>query len=455
MRGVLLLNSSMASIQRQATSCGLFQSLRNMISKKRFKLLNLHSQNDALETHASDLTLLLHKETGKPFEFAKGEITTGIATFRRHLAWSVPDEVQKEDDEVKVVIEYAPVGVVGGIVPWNFPFQLSILKIAPALVVGCTIILKPSPFTPYTALKIGEIASRVLPKGVLQIIGGGDELGPWMTRHPGIDKISFTGSIATGKKVGASAAETLKRVNLELGGNDAAIVTADFDVAEAAAMVARSTFAHSGQICIATKRIYVHESVFEEFMQHFKAIVAKYQPGEGSCSPIQNKMQYDKVKALYRDCEANGYQFATGSCEDSWQDSQPGYFIKPAIIVNPPDDARIVQEEPFGPIVPVLSWREEFEVIARANDTISGLGGTIFCRDRQRAWRLASSLATGNVWINSGLKMDPVALFGAQKQSGIGCALGPLGLKAFMNTRTITYWKDSPTETHKVGGLFG
>ncbi|KAJ6779520.1 hypothetical protein PWT90_06371 [Aphanocladium album] len=374
----------------------------------------LHSVVDELESHVSDLTMVLHKETGKPMEFAKGEITAGIATFRRHLAWNVPDEVQKEDEEVKVVIEHSPVGVVGGIVPWNFPFQLSILKIAPALVIGCTILLKPSPFTPYTALKIGEIASHVLPPGVLQIIGGDDH-----------------------------------------GGNDAAIVTADFDVAEAASMVARSTFAHSGQICIATKRIYVQDSIFNEFMQHFEAVVAQYQPGEGFCSPIQNEMQYDKVKALYQDCESNGYRFALGPCADSWNDSQPGFFIKPAIIVNPPDSARVVQEEPFGPIVPVLSWHDDSEVIARANNTNSGLGGTVFCRDKQRAWRIAGSLATGNVWVNSGLKMDPVALFGAHKQSGIGCALGPLGLKAFTNTRTITYWKDTPADKQKVGGLFG
>lgn len=238
------------------------------------------------------------------------------------------------------------------------------------------------------------------------------------------------------------------------GGNDAAIVTEDFDVAEAASMVARSTFAHSGQICIATKRIYVQESVFDEFLRHFNNIVGSYQPGEGFCSPIQNKMQYDKVKDLYRDCEANGYHFALGPCQDSWQDTQPGFFIKPAVIVAPPDHARIVQEEPFGPIVPVLRWRDDCEVISRANDSDTGLGGTVFCRDRQRAWRLASSLDTGNVWVNSGLKMDPVALFGAHKQSGIGCALGPLGLKAFTATRTITYWKVVPVEQQRADGIF-
>lgn len=223
-------------------------------------------------------------------------------------------------------------------------------------------------------------------------------------------------------------------------------------------MVARSTFAHSGQICIATKRIYVHESVLNEFMEHFTEIVRGYKQGEGFCSPIQNRMQYEKVKSLYKDCKDYGYQFAIGSCEGAWNDAQPGFYMEPAVILNPPDSSRIVQEEPFGPIVPVMSWKDDDDVVRRANDSLTGLGGTVFCRDKQRAWKLASSLTTGNVWVNSGLKMDPVALFGAQKQSGIGCALGPLGLKAFTNTRTITYWKDAaPAEEGqaKTGGLFG
>lgn len=233
-------------------------------------------------------------------------------------------------------------------------------------------------------------------------------------------------------------------------------MTADFDPAEAAAMVVQSTFAHSGQICIATKRIYVHESILDEFMRHFVAIVQTYKPGEGFCSPIQNRMQYEKVKSLYEDCRANGYQFAVGSCETAWRDSQPGFFIDPAVILNPPDDSRIVQEEPFGPIVPVMSWTDDDEVVRRANDTLTGLGGTVFCRDKTRAWKLAGRLATGNVWVNSGLKMDPVALFGAHKQSGIGCALGPLGLKAFTTTRTITYWKETENDKEKSSsGLFG
>ncbi|KAI1479273.1 betaine aldehyde dehydrogenase [Daldinia eschscholtzii] len=412
---------------------------------------------DHLEKHKDALTELLSKESGKPIPFAESEVEMGINTMRVHSDWSVPDIVQKNTEDVKIVVQHTPIGVVAGITPWNYPFQLAILKMAPALVTGCTIIVKPSPFTPYTALKIGEIAAEILPPGVVQVLGGDDNFGPWMTKHPGIHKISFTGSTATGKKIMAAASETLKRVNLELGGNDAAVVTEDFDVAEAAQLVATATFAHSGQICMATKRIYVHKSIYDEFVKHLVAIVKSYKPGEGFYSPIQNKLQFEKVKSIYDDCEERGFNFAVGGgSKVSVHKNRPGYFIAPAIVTNPPESSRIVQEEPFGPIVPVLTWRDDKEVVERVNDTPTGLGATVYCRDEKRAWRISESLQTGSAWVNGGLKLDPVALFGAHKQSGIGGELGPLGLKYYTNTRTITYWKDKPEGTGARGnkGLF-
>ncbi|KAI8961157.1 betaine aldehyde dehydrogenase [Daldinia sp. FL1419] len=412
---------------------------------------------DRLEQHKDALTDILAKESGKSTPFAESEVVMGVSTMRRHADWSVPDQLLKDTEDVRVVVQHVPIGVVAGITPWNYPFQLAILKVAPALATGCVVILKPSPFTPYTTLKIAEIASEVLPPGVVQVLGGDDSLGPWMTRHPGIHKISFTGSTVTGKKIMAAASETLKRVNLELGGNDAAVVTQDFDVRKAAQLVAMAAFAHSGQICMATKRIYVHESIFDEFITYLVEIIKSFKPGEGFCSPIQNKMQFEKVKAIYDDCEEQGYNFAVGGgSKVSVDDSRPGYFIAPAIVTNPPEKSRIVQEEPFGPIVPVLTWRDDKEVIDRVNDTPTGLGATVYCRDEKRAWRISESIEAGSAWVNGGLKLDPVALFGAHKQSGIGGELGPLGLKYYTNTRTITYWKDAPKEEQAGGnkGLF-
>lgn len=234
-------------------------------------------------------------------------------------------------------------------------------------------------------------------------------------------------------------------------------MTEDFDVAKAANLVATASFAHSGQICMGTKRIYVQESIYNEFMAHFTAVVKAYKPGEGFCSPIQNKLQYEKVRSIFKDCEEQGHSFVVGSgkvCED---ESQPGYYVTPTVVDNPPESSRLVQEEPFGPIIPVLAWSGDEEVIRRVNDTPTGLGATVYCRSEERAWRIAGSLEAGSVWVNGGLKMDPVALFGAHKQSGIGGELGPIGLTYYCNTRTVTYWKESSQDEKNAenkGGLF-
>jgi len=311
---------------------------------------------------------------------------------------------------------------------------------------------------------MAEIAAGVFPPGVVQALSGDDNLGPWMTKHPGIAKISFTGSIPTGKKIMAAAAETLKRVNLEMydepwnvvsqkgnmltrgtnrGGNDAAVITEDFDMERAAMLNLAATMPHAGQICIATKRIYVHESRYDEFMEHFTRLVRELTPGNGYCSPIQNRMQYDKVRDLYADCARNGYTFAVGSGDvpAAPAPGEGGFFIAPAVIAKPPDNSRVVVEEQFGPIVPVLTFRNDDDVVARLNDSHMGLGGAVYCRDKKRAWDMASRMEAGLVWVNGGVKIHPEGLLIPFKQSGIGGVLGPLALKEYTNLRTVTHWK--------------
>ena len=236
------------------------------------------------------------------------------------------------------------------------------------------------------------------------------------------------------------------------GGNDAAVVTDDFDMAKAAHLVAMASFAHSAQVCMATKRVYVQDSMYDEFMRHFVAIVKTFKSGEGFCSPIQNKIQYDKVRSIYEDCDKQKYEFAIGSGKVPELEPGAGFYLSPAIVAKPPEQSRVVQEEPFGPIIPVLTWQDDEDVISRVNDTHTGLGATVYCRDEKRAWKIASSLETGSVWVNGGLKMDPVALFGAHKQSGIGGELGPLGLTYYTDTRTVTYWKEAPVQKLKSDG---
>ncbi len=242
-----------------------------------------------------------------------------------------------------------PMGVVGAISPWNFPLVLSMGKISAALIVGNCVVVKPSPFTPYSILKFVEIAQEVLPPGVLQALNGDHMLGPLMTEHAGISKISFTGSTTTGKKVLEAASKTLKNVTLELGGNNASIICADVDVDVVAPQVAMGSFFNSGQLCVASKRLYVHESIYAKFLAALTAVVQSWKVGPVSekdvfLGPVQNEMQYNIVKRFFEDARENNYTFATGG--DMVESDS--YTIQPAIIDNPPDSSKIVMEEPFG-----------------------------------------------------------------------------------------------------------
>jgi acyl-CoA reductase-like NAD-dependent aldehyde dehydrogenase len=259
-------------------------------------------------------------------------------------------------------------------------------KIVPALLTGNTIIVKPSPFTPYTTLKAVEIAQAIFAPGVVQAVGGDDKLGPMLTAHAGIAKISFTGSIATGKKIMAACADTLKRCTLELGGNDASIILPDVDIKKVAPQVVMGAFQNSGQVCVATKRVYIHESIYTEFLEEMVDFTKTIQVGDSESGsllgPVQNKMQYEKVKEFIEDTRKHGYKFAIG---EGTPPTEKGFFINPIIIDNPPNDSRIISEEPFGPIVPTQPWSDEEEVIKRANNTNTGLGACVWGKDVEHA----------------------------------------------------------------------
>ncbi|CAI7613751.1 unnamed protein product [Penicillium pancosmium] len=307
------------------------------------------------------------------------EIDDMLDFIRFNASQSLPDEVQYEDEKIKIVSTHHPIGVVGAICPWNFPLVLATGKVAAALVMGNCVIIKPSPFTPCATLKFVELAMSILPPGVLQALNGNNGIGGLMTTHPGIDKISFTGSSATGKKVAVSAAQTLKRVTLELGGNDASIICPDIDVKNVASKVAAGTFFHSGQMCVATKRVYVHEAIFLEFRDAFMEAVKSIRIDPSGkqpvlFSPVQNEIQYKIVKDLIADCREHDY---TILCGDNLDDKYPGLFIAPVVVDQPPDDSRVMQMEQFGPIIPLAKWGSEDELIARVNGTDTGLGACV------------------------------------------------------------------------------
>ncbi|KAH9235740.1 hypothetical protein K456DRAFT_51133 [Colletotrichum gloeosporioides 23] len=395
---------------------------------------------DLMEENLNEFAVMLSKEQGKPIGFAQFEISEAIKHFRGVPTLPFPEEVVSDDPDRRVITRYVPLGVAVGIVPWNFPILLAVGKICPALITGNAFILKPSPFTPYCDLKIVELAQQVFPPGVFQALSGDDNLGPWLTSHPGVDKVSFTGSTATGKRVMESCAKTLKRVTLELGGNDAAIVLPDVDIKAVAPKIVTLALYNSGQVCIAIKRIYIHESIYDELLTEMANVVNSFPVGDGQqegtmLGPVQNQMQFERVKDLLKDIEEQKHKLAAGSTAPA--SNGKGYFITPTMVDNPPDNSRIVVEEPFGPVFPVLKWSNEKEVIQRANNTDMGLGASVWSKDLENAQAIAKKLKAGNVWINTHLELQYDAPFGGHKQSGVGYEYGAGGLKAYCNAQSM------------------
>jgi aldehyde dehydrogenase (NAD+) len=392
---------------------------------------------DTIAANAAELSAMLTREQGKPGEQAQFEVMAAAQWCQATATLTLPDREIEAGPGRRQITRHVPIGVVAGISPWNFPVVLSIWKIAPALLAGNTLVLKPSPFTPMTVLRIGELVRGFVPAGVLNVITGGDALGPMMTAHPGFDKVSFTGSTATGRRVMQSAAPTLKRLTLELGGNDAAIVLPDVDIAETAQKLFWSAFTNSGQVCVATKRAYVHEDIYDRFRDALAEVVAAMPMGDGSqqgvaLGPIQNRPQYDRVKELVRDCEAQGHRLIQGAAPEG-----EGYFVPATLVDNPPEDSRIVQEEQFGPVLPLMKFTSIEEALAKANASDMGLAGTVWSKDAEAALRVAECMETGSVWINEGLALSPFAAFGGRKQSGIGVEYGVEGLMAYTEPQTF------------------
>lgn len=404
----------------------------------------LNRYADALQEHRDDLVRLLTLEQGKPLKtMAAPEVDQAISYIRQIAARRIPVEIVEETDSHVVELHHVPLGVVGGITPWNFPVLLSLWKVAPALITGNTFVLKPTPFTPLTALRYGEIAQSVFPAGVLSIVSGGNDLGPQLTNHPDIAKISFTGSTETGKHVLRAAAGTVKRVTLELGGNDAAIVLPDADYKAIIPQLFWGAFGHQGQWCVGIKRLYVHRSFHAQFVQAFVDYAKTIKVGDGldpsvDFGPVQNKMQFDKLKTFLEDIKANGQKIVLGGEVD---ESQSGYFFPITVVDNPPEDSKIVQEEQFGPIVPILVYDDVDDAVNRANASIYGLGGSVWGRDTRGAVAVANRIEAGMVWVNEIHTQGVDIPFGGVKQSGLGTEHGREGRELFTNPKTVLIHK--------------
>jgi aldehyde dehydrogenase (NAD+) len=399
----------------------------------------------AIKENGEELFRLLTSEQGKPHAQAQQEIygAAGMASAQSTL--ELEDEINEDSEGRLSRTRRVPVGVVGGIVPWNFPVMMAMQKIIPAMLSGCTIVLKPSPFTPLTTLRIAELIADKVPAGVVNIITGEDDLGPMITAHPDIDKITFTGSTATGKKIMEGASADLKRITLELGGNDASIVLPDADPKKVAEQLFWSSFSNAGQVCIAAKRVYIHEDIYDELSEAIVEYAKNVKVGDGAqqgtgVGPIQNRKQYERVLELIEDAKDKGYKFLLGGEKDP---SGTGYYVPITILDNPPEDARIVAEEQFGPVMPLMKFKDEDEVIARANNSEYGLAGAVWTANPDKGVEIAEQLETGTVWVNEFMHLSPFAPFGGHKQSGFGAEYGKEGLKEFTYPQVITVKRDN------------
>jgi acyl-CoA reductase-like NAD-dependent aldehyde dehydrogenase len=387
--------------------------------------------------NAPELGSILTSEQGKPLPEAIGE-AYGFAAFTRHFAATdLPVEILEDSDARRVEVHRTPLGVVAAIVPWNFPLILLGFKLGPALIAGNTLVVKPAPTTPLATLRLAELVKDALPPGVLNVIADANELGSKISAHPKIRKVSFTGSTATGAKVMAGAAKTLKRITLEMGGNDAGLVLGDVDPKEIAPKLFDAAFPNNGQVCIALKRLYAHEDIYDSLCEELAAIARSKKVGDGTeegveLGPLQNKSQYEKVLAIIADAAEKGTIIAGGGALD-----RPGYFIEPTIVRDIAEGARLVDEEQFGPALPVIKFSDPEEAIARINRTDEGLGGSVWSSDIDRARDLAVRFDSGTVWVNKHAELDPGIPFSGAKQSGVGTELGRDGVMEFTQRRVI------------------
>ena len=391
----------------------------------------------ALAARSQEFATLLTREQGKPLVHALGEIHEAVAVIQAFAAMDLPDIVLRDDARERIVRQRAPLGVVAAITPWNYPLLLLMMKVAPALLAGNTVVAKPAPTTPLTTSLFGALCAPLLPPGVLNIIVDRNDLGGRLAAHPGIAKVAFTGSTCTGRRVLAATAGSIARVALELGGNDPAIVLDDADPDEVAVRLYAGAMANAGQVCFAIKRVYLPDTLYAPVCAALADLANATVVGDGldpatQMGPLQNARQLARVRDLVADGRLHGRIIAGGGAPQ-----EAGYFLRPTIVCDISDDARLVREEQFGPVLPVLRYVSVDDAIARANASEYGLGASVWGRDTQRAFAVAQRLEAGTVWINKHLEFPPDVATSGTKQSGYGAKMGRAGLEAFTQTRII------------------
>ncbi|WP_340537326.1 aldehyde dehydrogenase family protein [Nocardioides sp. GXZ039] len=401
---------------------------------------------DLIEEHADEFAQLEALDNGKRVEAARdGDVATAAELFRYFAGWatkmegtSIPMSVPGRDFHAYTRRE--PLGVVAGIVPWNFPLLMAAFKIVPAITAGNTVVLKPAEQTPLTALRLGQLLLDAgLPAGVVNVLPGFGDAGAALVDHPGVDKVAFTGSTEVGKKIAAGAAGNLKKVSLELGGKAPNIIFADADIDAAIAGAVLGGYFNEGQCCVNGSRLYVQREVFDQVIEGVAAAARAITPGDGfaadsTMGPLVSKEQHDKVLGYIRSAVADGATISAGSADAPFEQ---GYFVNPTLITGVTEDMAVQTDEIFGPVVTAIPFDTEDEVVAAANNTVYGLAAGVWSRDLGTAHRVAGKLRAGTVWVNTWHADDVTLPRGGFKQSGWGRELGSFGLDDYTELKTV------------------
>jgi phenylacetaldehyde dehydrogenase len=389
---------------------------------------------DAVERSAEELAHLLSREQGKPLNGPNARFEVGACAAWLRAAATIPLEPETivDDGETRAELHYKPIGVVGAIGPWNWPMMITIWQIAPALRMGNAVVVKPSEYTPLSVLALARVLNEELPEGLLTVVSGGRDVGARLANHPAIGKIMFTGSTTTGKAIIRSSADTVKRLTLELGGNDAGIVLPDADPKAIAEGLFWGAFINTGQTCAALKRLYVHDDIYDAVCEELTAVARAMPMGVGLdeanvLGPLQNRQQYDIVARLVEEARESGAKILLGG---NPLPEQPGHFYPATLVADIDNSNPLVAEEQFGPALPIIRYGTVDEAVAMANALDVGLGASVWSSDTAAAREVAARLEAGTVWINKHGAVDPRVPFGGAKQSGYGLEFGVEGLKA-------------------------
>jgi acyl-CoA reductase-like NAD-dependent aldehyde dehydrogenase len=435
-----IASGRMASVEQldQAVAAArqAFQSWRTTSDAERKALL--HKIADQIEANADELARIIVQEQGKPLHLARMEVGGAVAWTRYNADIEIPVKVIEDSEHKRIEGHRKPLGVVASITPWNWTLMIAIWHVIPALRTGNTVVCKPSGLTPLNTLKLVEIINEVLPAGVVNLVTGEREIGEAISRHNGIDKVIFTGSTPTGQNIMSNAAGNLKRLTLELGGNDAAIVLPGTDINAVAEGIFQTAFLNMGQTCAALKRLYVHDSQYDALCDKLASIAKDQRVGDGlaegtSFGPVQNANQFQRISELVEDARANGGRILSGGAPLEGK----GYFYPPTIVADVSNGVRLVDEEQFGPALPVIRYSSIEEAVRLANDCPFGLGGSVWGPDPAQADPVARQLECGTVWINGHAEVLPHAPFGGCKLSGVGVEFGVEGLLEYTQLQIV------------------